>query len=345
MYAPPNDSSMDSFLEASFKFSLQLSLLGLVTVYHDRLIYKTNNVRDSGASHLADLHGLIIDSTKNGYTYTKECFLSWLKHERIVEGQSTNLEESSNNLPEQAWKVNIESWETKYKKRREYNKLTRVPSDKNPPKPNLYHILDYLHFKVIEPHVKETLRQVESVCGIGNALDRDLCGPYHNLATDQSSDPALHLELEILKSQLLLIKTTWSNSKLGFESRVADALEQFNLLQPSNTSHVIAQQWMKSVGYAPSFWDLLKASMLYAEFFKHSAFVWHVAGSLLCYLKAQHSPNTHHIIHTQYMNLRSKKELVDDSDPIPADLSIGESDKFQSCQSEVETEFFSIPEY
>ena len=60
------------FLKRNFELQLQENLLGTCTNFLKRVRYTVGNMHHRGVLDLADVHDLLVDSSKNGYSFTEE---------------------------------------------------------------------------------------------------------------------------------------------------------------------------------------------------------------------------------------------------------------------------------
>src|ERR1700722_7304945 len=63
-----HSTDINGFLEPSFIFRCSNSLLGRATRFHERLSYWENRIHSRGINAMNDVHDLLVDSSKNGYT-------------------------------------------------------------------------------------------------------------------------------------------------------------------------------------------------------------------------------------------------------------------------------------
>lgn len=70
----PERRSLRMFLCESFKFRCKPNLLGQVTKQHEKVWYQEKSLISAKAEALVDLHDLLVDSSKNGYEFDEDDF-------------------------------------------------------------------------------------------------------------------------------------------------------------------------------------------------------------------------------------------------------------------------------
>ena len=67
-----NTKATREFFGFNFSFRCQQGLLGRCTNFHNSFAYEVGSLKSVGVEALADLHDLLVDSSKMGYTFTED---------------------------------------------------------------------------------------------------------------------------------------------------------------------------------------------------------------------------------------------------------------------------------
>jgi len=296
------DDNMVEFFREAFRFRLQPSLLGLVTDCYDRLSYAKNNPHCPEVNELADIHDLLVDSPKNGYTYTKSDFEKW---------QSRNIPGGgSGRTP--AFKADLEQW---VERRRLYGKPpsstphdeTRSPA-KSDSSHNVYtHALDLLHFEVIKPHVEQTADMLEQMRPLEDTFDTVFRGQLDLELNGGRLE--VNKELSCLRDNLKTIFDNWTlerrsmanirgklahshgrpDVKSRYQKLISSSYAAVRALEPRHKEDFIISRWTQDRPSWPTTWDLVKASVLaerYRKYLSSQEFAWEMVGRELLYMKA-----------------------------------------------------------
>ncbi|KAL9069775.1 MAG: hypothetical protein Q9157_006054 [Trypethelium eluteriae] len=300
------------FLKQSFHFRSQPDLLGVVTNDHQSLSYAENTIDSPGLTCYADMHDYLIDSAKNGYSYSFQDY-------RRFKADCKDIRIKS--LPEPAYrKVTKAKMDTTTIRR---GQSLIDPSIKHNPQ----HIVDKLVFQTIAPHIEETLRQVDARFADSPTSDPELTSlyeEYRSYAEDDSrlGDDSLRNELDDLVRRLVDLKNEFNSARdRKFDM---DNIEQFeehiqrfhNIYQnniipttPSHLSRDMRRTLCRRKGpHEPTEWDLLKASALHAVCHKSYSFVFQTAGKELVELKsAASSSGRRNLVHSQWEMMKPRK--------------------------------------
>lgn len=272
-----SDGSVDEWLAKSFEFKMQPSLLGQVTRYHSRLSYKENSISSPSVNALADLHDLIIDSAKNGYTFTSEAFRAYTKDILGIKRAPS--------------KPIHETWMTS-----ETDNTTNNIENHNAKAPQNDHIIDHILLQIVSPRISQLHENLQHHLSSAVTSDTDLSALYTSRLTQHSADPLLISVLQTLLTSFTPLTTTWAHSfnpstKRDFSryTRIAnDLYPKYLSIQPSRNDHPVIQEWLSQRAPGePTTWELLKASALFTKFHERKLkFVFLMAGRELCWLKA-----------------------------------------------------------
>jgi hypothetical protein len=289
---PDDLSSTDSFLQEAFRFRSDSSLLGLVTTLLETKSYRDNKVYSPMLDQLCDLHDLLVDAPKQGYTFTQADF-------GVFQRETLKLTKRLNKpAHKEAMNDCLKTFDVREVEDFRQKDYRHKPS----------RVLDYLYFDVLRAHNTETARRVKrSFASAPYEPDETLLFPHKYLT--EKHDPAITLELRALSDQFATLYRQWSS---GFHNK-ASTPEAKNLhseecyntylsIAPTSPSH----PWLEPP-CAP--WSTIKASALYAKYPypEKGQFVFKMAGQELTELKAKSTPRTRMVIQSVYANLKPKR--------------------------------------
>jgi hypothetical protein len=277
-------SATSDFLARSFKFAWQPSLLGISTSYFGEMCYSSNMIDSSNHRLYASLHDYLVDSTKNGYTFTDEDWRNFkLKHADLGIKMIMPAYKAAPTL-----------------------QLTDSMNRPNKVKYKVENIVDYLVFHIARPKALAFIQ--ESPNSSPDADHADDCLTDHFLSTMKDRDPIVSQMVKTLRTDRDAIieqykkSLTWAskgNHDREHETKLRDearhkAAADYRALLPANRDNPTIKAWLtRAAPNAPSLWDLLKASAAAAT---EPQFAWTVAGHELCYIKANSNPNASPIV-------------------------------------------------
>jgi hypothetical protein len=301
--------SVGRFLQAGFTFRCNENLLGIVTKFHEKLCYSELRISSGAINACVDVHDLLVDSAKNGYIFDMQMFSKFRK------GTISNLYRSNRDPPTPAYKIAMtrlaENQKSKLEPHQGYSQ------DLCNPKPD--HIIDYLFFDVVTPHMNGTLKTLQTMLVSQATGDPDsvLLEPYCKVTA--CADAAVQMERKHLEKSLDAVHDHWAKN-LTKRSNYDDAdiydevLEQcfakYKAIQPTNTENLGISPWLEMfVDGRISTWELVKASALYSRWHrkqKHT-FIFHIAGEELAFIKSCASPKPRHIVYEMRANMKPKR--------------------------------------
>jgi hypothetical protein len=296
--------SLQTFLENAFQFQLSPTLLGNVTKYYDRYCYKTLSSSSPGALALADLHDLLVDSAKNGFTFTDADFEAFKKKHNLPK-----------DLPPLAYEMAFEPWKSStYRSCGDMVGASPKRKSTPPPKYNRAHPLDRLLFDVVIPHVNETLDLVDQVLVQAEEDVSALSRPVAELEKMYKGGGIVYTQLKALEQCLATLKEqekAWKTSGKTWKER-ADLLKiEVSRLEPQHPE--LKEHWLLKVGNSPSYWELLKASAFTSVFSRMyaNALFWRELGHLQAY---QNENGPLPVVSTIWAQLKPKKFEVQEQD-------------------------------
>ena len=290
-----NSEWPSQFLSLAFCFNMETNLLGQCSVYHESFCYRNGTIRDSMATDLAMLLGLLVDKAKGGLIFNEQTWMGFLKKHGLPA-----------RLPKPAYK----------------NKATAKPTD---------HVIDKLVFVVAKGVRQKALGQFSQHFEEAVTYDDDLVRLSKDEHDESRGDPELKGILNDLTAKLQGVCDFWISNvgtegedeiapKRGmtFRACVEHCRDMFLAIEPPDTSYPMIGRWKKAVvSGRKSHWLLLKASALFANFHSRN-FVWHVAGEELGEMKAMRSRSYHTVtsdlfaaykLNTKYIQRLEKKNL------------------------------------
>ncbi|KAG9962902.1 hypothetical protein KCU61_g4116, partial [Aureobasidium melanogenum] len=282
-----NDNNVDTWLSECLEFKLQEDLLGKVTKMHGKLAYKENSISSKKVEDLADLHDLVIDSAKNGYTLTLNDFNNFVRRKLGIKGT--------------LYKPAYESWMD-----------PTIDSTIGRLKPNPKHIIDFLLFEIVNPRIEQLTKDCQLKLADAESYDEGLIKPYQDRSTN--IDPVVVDVLRRMNADLAKVNSIGNSAeKMTKELYTLQAnrvLEAYTAVQPIHTEDRLVQEWLtRTTPNSFNTWELIKASAFYLD--KHqyrSTLAFLVAGKELCYIKSMSRLGSRNVIEDLYATYRPKRE-------------------------------------
>ncbi|KAF2736322.1 hypothetical protein EJ04DRAFT_490091 [Polyplosphaeria fusca] len=304
-----NLSDVDSLLKEILDFRMSPSLLGMATNFLTNRSYFENRIYSEVLSKLCDMHDLLVDGPKQGYTFTEKDFQRYVREDLRCRDPGVPVYKKAMNEREKPKEMG------EAKKARE--KVWRFNKD---------NIIDFLYFNVVMTHHSRTLDEVSTTFSKTHGDDPILQHPYRHLDAEKS--PMVNQEMAILKDKITEVWQLWAsrlnqhggNIKAGYyNSAVAECYKKYEEIMPINQDNQVVNAWLRHYHSRRScFWDTLRASALYTLFPGRSSFVYHMAGKQLARLKGEDDPESRIIGQPIYTTMRPKikriqKQFEDDS--------------------------------
>lgn len=279
-------NNINDFLRASFAFRKQESLLGKVTLFGDKLAYAENGIHSSNLDCIHDVHDLLVDAPKQGYTFTDDDFKRMVQKLQLTPG-----------LPQPAYKEAMDDCMNQKETadmERPRNKQYRIKTDS---------LLDYLYFEVVRAHNEQTMHAIVAALSSATEPDGDLERPHHEQA--EKGDAVVAEELRQLQQDTRALYGEWTRGfhreyTPGEGARLVEGLyARFQALQPHNPRHPGVAGWLTCTSPGGKCeWTWLRASTLYTQLSQPTAarFVFAMAGRELMKLKAEKQPGTRAVV-------------------------------------------------
>lgn len=323
---------VDAWLSQAFDFRLQEDMLGQVTNLHKRLAYRDNSICTPHVMAMADLHDLIIDSAKNGYTFDQKAFTNYKRKCKIKEPPKPAFEEQLN------------------------TSAAKGPRPSGLIKHNPNHIIDKVLFEVVNPKIESMQAKLKGILDSAHSNDPELAAMY--LDRCESPDPVIGEVFEDLVKRTDVIVKRWNltfnqnkdrNSpkfRLEADKCLLECYEEYRAINPYHANHASIQEWTKArVAQEPTTWDLLKASAFFFDRHMRRAsaptLIFHIAGRELCYIKTMSKPESRSMTLPMYSMLKPRKEKVARQTKEKLEPIRGEEEEESS---EGDQEFFDVLE-
>lgn len=277
-----------TFLNESFLFNMQQSMLGICTSFKESLCYTMGNVHSNEAVYLSTLLSSLVDQAKQGYTFTDE---NWEHFKRVA--------------------INKKVTKPAYK-----DKEGRIS-------PKSKHIIDRLMIAA-ERTIDKLLTEFQQNTGEVSNWDNDMVTYFQwlkDLAKQGGKGSEWHSLYENLDADIKELKSDWSknisfkdeDAKDDFLVKCDRTFEKFLLIRPRPES-ALGQALLPSClpDEEDSEWALIRASALFASFAKRNgkgmppSYVWNIAGRQLARIKGKIARTgfAHTVIPTMYAMMK-----------------------------------------
>jgi len=305
----PTLNDVDNWLSESFRFCMQEDMLGQVTNYHKRLAYHDKSLATRGVNIVADVHHLIIDSAKSGYSFDQGDFKQVLRDYNLTAQLEMPLYENYTTLLG-------DSTATMERQRlcKAYSTLRKR------------HIVDAIMFEKVVPAVDSFRQEFHRLLQDAEDFDAQLERPYLD-ARERSVDAILIRILDRLDKDVVDVTRQWGNGVaqyLNFKTRNNDAwtqtimpklLVKYSAILPVTSKHPVVHEWLhKDAPFAFSRWELIRASALVhfrqsrtSESKARLRMAFLLAGRELCAIKAQSMPSAHALCSDMWSMYRPRK--------------------------------------
>jgi hypothetical protein len=263
-----------------------------------------NTISSQEALLLADLHDLLVDSAKNGYSFSEADWARWKRENSFPR----EIMEPAYKALSEAWNAGSTSLTVGYG-----SPQKKGSTSGNNLRPNLDHPLDYLLFTVIRPHVDETLKILDQLLDSKEEDLSALCAFRAEMNDIKSENEAVTEHLRSLEALLVTLRDDYRKKMetgMPFEERMAHCSRELAKLDaPEFMSH-----WIAPVYKAPSYWQLVKASACASIFGKNRKVVFELFWKELCYLQAYWKPGARPIVPSIWAQMRTKKLVLSQDD-------------------------------
>lgn len=282
------------FLRHNFSFQFQESLLGTCTNYHKRVRYTVNNLHDPGVEDLADIHDLLVDSSKNGYSFNSTAWSRWKL-------QNTRLRRVKEPFFEQAHGIKLDD------------------DDKHSVWKNSQDIIDHLVFEIARKQCREMIEDVfRDAYQTTTTWDPDIVKLWATVQDQYRRDPQIIDVFQDLNKKLSkdsFFYDPWRHAAAKMHALDHDAFtteesknniwdwarqecrKRLREIEPYLPYNEVSRAWrLKTASYATSTWEYIKASALFNEWHEKPDFVFSMAGEVLCSMKSMSLRGTESVI-------------------------------------------------
>ena len=268
---------LNRFLSHTFDFNLRRSLLGKCSTYHESLCYSRTSISDNKAMAIANLLGLLVDGAKAGFKYSDSDWQDYLRKQGLP---------TLTRLPKPAYR------------HKEINQKTG-------------HIIDQLVFGTAKSLCDKVLSELHHNLEQADKCDYDLISLWKTEKEIARNDQKLDHILTELRLGLKAISEYWTKNvpspheegyllsfkkpnNVTFIALVQTCREDFLNLEPAcpvdTSPSLVYGRWKREChdkgARSATYWNLLKASALYHDYYHRTNFPWYVAGLELGEIKA-----------------------------------------------------------
>ncbi|PPJ56038.1 hypothetical protein CBER1_03377 [Cercospora berteroae] len=271
---PTSEQQWRNYLAAMAEKRIEPSMLGIVTLFHERLVYAGLPIGSSEVMDFVHLHDYLVDADKQGFDFSQADFEAFKKSRKLPP-----------NLPEPKY------WQfTKAddKMQQQDESRGRVIN----PDPGTVNIIDTIFFDVLQPIIESTLKRAAIILDSAASYDHDLANFWNETFKSMSRSSVPAAELLKLKDELREVQKEWSTNSRNYPTWpdcIQALRSMYDAIQPMDPTDPIVKEWLRKVGKGYSRWDELKASCLAKHHFGSGShpgsFVMNVAGAEMCHLK------------------------------------------------------------
>jgi hypothetical protein len=287
-FTSENPNSMKDFLCQGINFRYEKDFLGECTNLHTMLAYKVKSINSADVLQVADLHDLLVDRNKSGYTFSEDAWKKFAFAKRRHE------------LEKPAYKQAVEA-----RSRSEIAALRAKDT------------LDRLFLHIIIPGIDLTIKEVQGVLSESLQKDEVLCRPFMQAKKLAETNLSQFEALKLVGEEIKEIYNIWSRCNnptfphdvekdfVKWRHCLEQCYKKFRALQPKTDvwKHFHDEQRLESS--LPTRWDYLKASIAYDKFW-YSSFSFRISGKELGLLKSWDTAGSRAITATMHAKMKPK---------------------------------------
>ena len=260
--------------------------LGPSPIHLYKLAYLEKSLWTPGVCAMADLHDLVIDAAKNGYTLHRIQLVQYLKNNSYKSLKTPATMAFNENIG-----VEVRSFGGKN------TRLQDVVRGQLKNKKGDLHILDDILFHTINPVIGDALRELDAVLSPAHKITQDIDLQYQLRQIETMTGSFLETDIQQEKRQLRLMtekvfedhwNPCWPQGPLleaERSNRLKTCYEQYDAIRPLKPN----PWWEFSMGQtAPTLWQLFKVGVLASSgtYKMKQKFLFHMAKDAVCYLKS-----------------------------------------------------------
>ena len=321
------------FLRMNFEFQLQEDLLGRCTNYHKCYRYNVQRMNNPDLDKLADIHDLLVDSSKNGYRYSAVAWHKWrLRNARLecvlepIFDQAHDIKLDDDSIRARRCKINdITDYLVFDVARVETRKmLSELANFAN--KDTLTQDADVSRlYEIIHERFSDTTQVIDVMRDLQSRLtfDSHFYEPWRKAIARVNYQDCGPSSTDDIK------KKSWASARQECRKRFRD-------IEPCLPHHPSARGWLiKFAIHAPSQWDLIKASALFKQWHNKPDFAFAIAGELICHMKSYCLRGTESVIAPILQRTKIRKRKVAEVDYEPPEHA------YEDVLSDAEEDFVS----
>ena len=283
-FVTSNKKAIREFLDLNIRFRCQQDMLGICTNFHDKFAYAIGSIKSMGVEALADLHDLLVDSSKMGYTFTE---MEWKRF--IVTDPRITLKNPEEPL---------------------YKRIIRgmLAEERHSIPKNA---VDRLLLHTIIPAAEAVEIELRGLWEKSSIEDEALHQPLRTVQQLAEEESDYRDDLALLVNGIKSIHNTWktkmsrSSDNTNSVVCIQECYNAFRNLMPTSAFWNLHLEMEILISPSPTAWELLKASIAYAEC-PTKAFAFRMAGKELGFIKAWSIEGARTISPLFYTNMKLK---------------------------------------
>lgn len=294
---PHSDKQWSKWLGDLAAKRLSTNMLGIVTMYHERLVYNGCPVGSEEVTNWVHCHDYLVDSDKAGYDFDMQSFEQY-KKSRVLPKHLRNLRKPT------YYEI------TRHVPGAEKDKKTLGSSNVIGEGEVTDNVIDVVFFKVAEPIIQDALARASIILGNTIPYDSELANFYNQTIKSYPPQSAPLKEIHRLRDQLKAVKAEWTSTggKYPWAIQIERLRNLYDAIEPLDPSSDIVTEWLRRQGKGMTIWDKLKASTLAHLPHTSNQLLFGIAGRELCFLKINEQHESFRsIIETQYRALKVRK--------------------------------------
>ena len=265
-FVTSNKKAIREFLDLNLNFRCQQDMLGLCTIFHNSFAYAEGSIKSMGVEALADLHDLLVDSSKMGYTFTEDKLKIFIATDPRITHKN----------PEEPL----------------YKRLLRGASAEDIRSSVPKNAVDSLLLRTVIPAADAIAVEVRDLWNKESIKDEALYRPLRTVQQLAEEEPDYREDLGLLVKGIQKIHNTWklkmhggNTDSMNSVASIEDCHDAFQNLMPTTAFWNLHQEMEILISPSPTAWDLLKASVAYIEY-PAETFAFRMAGKELGFMKA-----------------------------------------------------------